>query len=71
MGMMLSPDGLAVGVDHIPELKEMAERNIRRGNPDLLAANVELVGKFLNDSNSNSVTTKLKSLVVTIIINKT
>ncbi|XP_043474791.1 protein-L-isoaspartate(D-aspartate) O-methyltransferase-like isoform X1 [Leptopilina heterotoma] len=43
MGMMLSPDGLAVGVDHIPELKEMAERNIRQGNPDLLATNVELV----------------------------
>lgn len=47
MGMMLQPDGLAVGIDHIPELKAMAEKNIRRGNPELLGTNVELIGKFL------------------------
>lgn len=46
MGKMLSPNGLAVGIDHIPELKAMAEENIRRGNPELLEGNVELIGKF-------------------------
>lgn len=37
MGYMVGKSGLAVGIDHIPELKDMATNNIRQGNPDLLS----------------------------------
>ncbi|XP_076628417.1 protein-L-isoaspartate(D-aspartate) O-methyltransferase [Colletes latitarsis] len=36
MAKMLGPNGLTVGIEHIPELKAFAEENIRRGNPELL-----------------------------------
>ncbi|XP_033226560.1 protein-L-isoaspartate(D-aspartate) O-methyltransferase [Belonocnema kinseyi] len=44
MAKMLAPDGLVVGIDHIPELKEMAAQNIEKGNPELLQSGcLELV----------------------------
>ncbi|XP_012265410.1 protein-L-isoaspartate(D-aspartate) O-methyltransferase isoform X1 [Athalia rosae] len=42
--MMLGPQGLAIGIDHIPELKEAAVKNITKDNPDLLeSGRVKLV----------------------------
>ena len=47
MAKMLAPDGLVVGIDHIPELKAMAVQNIKKGNPELLESGcIELVGKL-------------------------
>ncbi|XP_076239833.1 protein-L-isoaspartate(D-aspartate) O-methyltransferase isoform X2 [Calliopsis andreniformis] len=44
MAKMLGPNGLAVGIEHMPELKEFAMKNIQRGNPELLQdGRVELV----------------------------
>ncbi|XP_043262531.1 protein-L-isoaspartate(D-aspartate) O-methyltransferase-like [Colletes gigas] len=44
MAKMLGPNGLTVGIEHIPELKAFAEENIRRGNPELLQSGlIELV----------------------------
>lgn len=46
MAVMLGTHGLAVGIDHIPELRTMAEENIRHDHPELLRnGRVELVGK--------------------------
>ncbi|XP_014296761.1 protein-L-isoaspartate(D-aspartate) O-methyltransferase [Microplitis demolitor] len=36
MGMMVSPDGVAIGIDHISELQALATRNIKADNPELL-----------------------------------
>ncbi|XP_012531985.1 protein-L-isoaspartate(D-aspartate) O-methyltransferase [Monomorium pharaonis] len=42
--MMEDPQGLAIGIEHIPELRTMAEKNIRRDHPELLIeGRVELV----------------------------
>lgn len=47
MAIMLGPHGLAVGIDHIPELRTMAEENIRHDHPELLrSGRVELIGKL-------------------------
>lgn len=47
MALMMGPDGLAVGIDHIPELQTRAEANIRQDHPELLHyGRVELVGKL-------------------------
>lgn len=47
MAIMMGPNGLAVGIDHIPELRAMAEENIRQDHPELLRdGRVELVGKM-------------------------
>ena len=44
MSMMLGPNGLAVGIEHIPELKSFATQNIQRDNPELLkSGRVQLV----------------------------
>ncbi|XP_032665986.1 protein-L-isoaspartate(D-aspartate) O-methyltransferase-like [Odontomachus brunneus] len=44
MAIMMGPNGLAVGIDHIPELRAMAEENIRHDHPELLRdGRVELV----------------------------
>lgn len=46
MAIMLGTHGLAVGIDHIPELRAMAEENIQHDHPELLRnGRVELVGK--------------------------
>ncbi|XP_076252656.1 protein-L-isoaspartate(D-aspartate) O-methyltransferase-like isoform X2 [Rhynchophorus ferrugineus] len=36
MASLLGPAGKAIGIDHIPELTEMARQNIMRDNPELL-----------------------------------
>ncbi|CAG0916419.1 unnamed protein product [Notodromas monacha] len=36
---MVGETGLAVGIDHLPELVAMSKRNIEKGNPDLLRGN--------------------------------
>jgi len=36
MAMMVGPAGVAVGIDHIPELVNLSIENVRRGNPALL-----------------------------------
>ncbi|KAL1509046.1 hypothetical protein ABEB36_003847 [Hypothenemus hampei] len=36
MAKVMGAKGVAVGIDHIPELVELAKQNITRGNPDLL-----------------------------------
>ncbi|XP_026823971.1 protein-L-isoaspartate(D-aspartate) O-methyltransferase isoform X2 [Ooceraea biroi] len=36
MGIMTGPSGVAVGIEHIPELKAMAEKSIREDHPELL-----------------------------------
>lgn len=47
MALMLGSHGLAIGIDHIPELRTMAEENIRQDHPELLHnGRVELVGKL-------------------------
>ncbi|KAG5334042.1 PIMT methyltransferase, partial [Acromyrmex charruanus] len=44
MALMMGPQGVAVGIDHIPELRAMAEENIRHDHPELLTdGRVELV----------------------------
>lgn len=44
MAIMLGPNGLAIGIDHIPELKAMAVKNIQHDNQELLrSGRVELV----------------------------
>lgn len=44
MALMMGPQGLAVGIDHIPELRAMAEENIQHDHPELLSDHrVELV----------------------------
>ncbi|XP_068632311.1 protein-L-isoaspartate(D-aspartate) O-methyltransferase isoform X2 [Battus philenor] len=36
MAIMLGENGSVVGIDHIPELVQLATKNIKNGNPDLL-----------------------------------
>ncbi|XP_015430655.1 PREDICTED: protein-L-isoaspartate(D-aspartate) O-methyltransferase isoform X2 [Dufourea novaeangliae] len=44
MAMMLGPNGLAIGIEHIPELKTFAEKNIQKDKPELLnSGRVEFV----------------------------
>ncbi|XP_067208853.1 protein-L-isoaspartate(D-aspartate) O-methyltransferase isoform X2 [Linepithema humile] len=44
MAIMMGPKGLAVGIEHIPELRTMAEENIRHDHPELLRdKRVELI----------------------------
>lgn len=51
MAMMLGSNGLAVGIEHIPELKAFAEENIQRDHPELLkSGRIELVGNYLLNS---------------------
>ncbi|XP_015606501.1 protein-L-isoaspartate(D-aspartate) O-methyltransferase isoform X2 [Cephus cinctus] len=38
LAIMLGPNGVAVGIDHIPELQQMAIRNIQKVNPELLSS---------------------------------
>lgn len=46
MGIMLGTNGVAIGIEHIPELQAFATRNIDTNNPELLkSGRVELVGK--------------------------
>lgn len=48
MGIMLGDDGLAVGIEHIPELQALAEKNIKSDKPELLDFNrVKLMGIFI------------------------
>lgn len=45
---MLGARGVAIGIEHIPELTEAAIRNIRKENSDLLdSGRLKLVGKGL------------------------
>lgn len=37
MAYMLGKNGLTVGIDHIPELRDLAMENMRQGNPELLS----------------------------------
>lgn len=47
IGVMLGDDGLAVGIDHIPELQQLAEKNIKNDKPDLLeSGRVKLIGLY-------------------------
>ncbi|XP_053978972.1 protein-L-isoaspartate(D-aspartate) O-methyltransferase [Hylaeus volcanicus] len=44
MATMIGPNGLTIGIEHIPELKAFAEENIKRDNPQLLqSGRIELV----------------------------
>ncbi|CAK9795024.1 Protein-L-isoaspartate(D-aspartate) O-methyltransferase [Anthophora quadrimaculata] len=44
MAMMTGPNGLIIGIDHIPELKAFAMENIQKDNPELLkSGRVQLV----------------------------
>ncbi|XP_063975293.1 protein-L-isoaspartate(D-aspartate) O-methyltransferase [Diachasmimorpha longicaudata] len=44
MGVMLGNEGVAVGIDHIPELQVLAKKNIMSDKPELIASGrVELV----------------------------
>lgn len=39
MALMLGERGVAVGIDHIPELVEMSRKNIQKDHPELLISN--------------------------------
>ncbi|XP_011303776.1 protein-L-isoaspartate(D-aspartate) O-methyltransferase isoform X1 [Fopius arisanus] len=44
MGIMLGNEGVAVGIDHIPELQALAKKNIMNDKPELIdSGRVELV----------------------------
>jgi protein-L-isoaspartate(D-aspartate) O-methyltransferase len=36
MGKLVSPNGCAIGIEHISELVEISEHNVKKGNADLL-----------------------------------
>lgn len=43
-GLMVTPNGKAVGIEHIPELQSVSLSNIKASNPDLLSTNtVEII----------------------------
>jgi protein-L-isoaspartate(D-aspartate) O-methyltransferase len=45
--MMVGETGMAVGVDHIPELVEFSRNNVQRDKPALLENNrLKLVGGY-------------------------
>jgi protein-L-isoaspartate(D-aspartate) O-methyltransferase len=47
MAVMVGETGMAVGVDHIPELVEFSRNNVRRDKPALLESNrLKLVGGY-------------------------
>jgi protein-L-isoaspartate(D-aspartate) O-methyltransferase len=49
MALMLGETGMAVGIDHIPELIESSRSNVQRDNPALLESNrVKLIGKYIS-----------------------
>jgi len=39
MALMIGQRGLAVGIDHIPELVNMSIENIKRDQPNLIESN--------------------------------
>ncbi|OAD61278.1 Protein-L-isoaspartate(D-aspartate) O-methyltransferase [Eufriesea mexicana] len=44
MAIMIGPNGLAIGMDHIPELEAFARENIQKDNPELLrSGRIQLV----------------------------
>jgi len=47
MALMVGETGMAVGIDHIPELVEFSRSNIQKDKPALLESNrLKLVGKY-------------------------
>jgi len=47
MAVMVGKTGMAVGIDHIPELVEFSRNNIQRDKPAFLESNrLKLVGKY-------------------------
>lgn len=46
MAIMLGENGMAVGIDHIPELVENAVKNVKTDNPELLTS-----GRLVLESN--------------------
>lgn len=52
MGLMVAPNGKAIGIDHIDELVEFSRKNIQKDQPQLLSSGVvELVGNSKSDCN--------------------
>lgn len=48
MAVMVGETGMAVGVDHIPELVEFSRNNVRKDKPALLESNrLKLVGGYI------------------------
>ena len=48
MALMVGETGLAVGIDHIPELVEFSRENVEKDKPGLLEGNnIKLVGRFM------------------------
>ena len=44
MALMLGPNGTAVGIEHMPQLQELAKKNINSDHPELLINNqIELI----------------------------
>jgi protein-L-isoaspartate(D-aspartate) O-methyltransferase len=47
MALMVGETGMAVGIDHIPEVVENKKKNIQKDKPALLKSNrIKLVGKY-------------------------
>ena len=47
MAVMIGPNGTAVGIEHISQLQDLAERNIKNDHPELLDTNrIQLIGEF-------------------------
>lgn len=48
MALMLGPNGTAIGIEHMPQLQELAKRNINNDHPELLEnKQIQLIGKFM------------------------
>jgi protein-L-isoaspartate(D-aspartate) O-methyltransferase len=48
MALMVSPNGKAIGIDHIEELVDFSRQNILQDQPQLLSSGVlELIGSFI------------------------
>lgn len=46
MALMVGPNGVTVGIEHIPQLQELAKRNIENDHPELLNnGQLLLIGK--------------------------
>lgn len=49
MAIMVGKTGLAVGIEHIPQLVEYAKTNINKDNPDLLTSGqLKFIGKYIS-----------------------
>lgn len=49
MALMMGPDGLTIGIDHIPELVNKSIKNVQTDNPELLiSGRVKLIGMHNN-----------------------